>query len=69
MNTTIEIVINRLAAVIIEEASHNQAFADKLQDAITGTEIESAASTELAQNIPKRKRRRDPAALNPGPGR
>ena len=65
MNTTIEIVINRLAAVIIEEASHNQAFADKLQDAITGTDIESAASMEQAQNIPKRKRRRDPALLNP----
>ena len=65
MNTTIEIVINRLAAVIIDEASQNPAFADKLQNAIMAADYESATDKKQEQTAPKRKRRRDPALLNP----
>lgn len=65
MNTVVDVVISRLAAVIIEEASHNQAFTDKLQTAIMGTDCKSATGTDSAQKTAKHKRRRDPASFNP----
>ena len=65
MNTVVDVAISRLAAVIIEEASHNQGFADKLQNAIMGPDYGSATGTDSEQNTAKHKRRRDPAVLNP----
>ena len=58
-NTVVDVVISRLAAVIIEEASHNQAFTDKLQTAIMGTDCKSATGTDSAQKTAKHKRRRE----------
>lgn len=65
MNTVVDVAISRLAAVIIEEASYNQTFADKLQNAIMGTDCGSATGADSAQNTAKHKRRRDPSLLNP----
>ena len=65
MNTAVENAISRLSNAIIEEAVRNPDFANSLQNALAGSESGSAIGANSKPDTPKRRRRRDPATLNP----